>query len=124
MSTLVASRFPRLDGLAIGLSGLCALHCLGTAIAIGLLSSVAGVLEAPIIHEGGLIIAMVLGAVALGQGARKHGLLLPVAVGALGLGVMAGALSLPHGWAGETVYTIIGVALLAFGHELNRRAFW
>lgn len=124
MSTLVASRFPRLDGLAIGLSGLCALHCLGTAIAIGLLSSVAGVLEAPIIHEGGLIIAMVLGAIALGQGALKHGFLLPVAVGALGLGVMAGALSLPHGWGGETVYTIIGVALLAFGHELNRRAFW
>jgi type III secretory pathway component EscS len=115
MSTLVASRFPRLDGLAIGLSGLCALHCLGTAIAIGLLSSVAGVLEAPIIHEGGLVIAMVLGAIALGQGALKHGLLLPV---------MAGALSLPHGWAGETVYTILGVALLAFGHELNRRAFW
>ena len=124
MSTLVASRFPRLDGLAIGLSGLCALHCLGTAIAIGLLSSVAGVLETPIIHEGGLIIAMVLGAIALGQGALKHGLLLPVAVGALGLGVMAGALSLPHGWGGETVYTILGVALLAFGHELNRRAFW
>lgn len=124
MSTLVASRFPRLDGLAIGLSGLCAIHCLATAVAIGLLSSVAGVLEAPIIHEGGLIIAMVLGAIALGQGALKHGLLLPVAVGALGLGVMAGALSLPHGWGGETVYTILGVALLAFGHELNRRAFW
>lgn len=124
MSTLVASRFPRLDGLAIGLSGLCAIHCLATAVAIGVLSSVAGVLEAPIIHEGGLIVAMVLGAIALGQGALKHGLLLPVAVGALGLGVMAGALSLPHGWGGETVYTILGVALLAFGHELNRRAFW
>ncbi len=47
----------------------CALHCLVTAIAIGLLSSVASVLEAPIIHEAGLAIAMILGALALGNGA-------------------------------------------------------
>jgi hypothetical protein len=115
---------PSLDRLAIGLSGLCAVHCLTTAVAVGLLSSLAGVMHAPIIHEAGLAIAMVLGVIALGQGARKHGMILPVAVGALGLGIMAGALSLPHGWSGETVYTLLGVALLAFGHELNRRAAW
>ena len=123
MPTLAASRFPRLDGLAIGLSGLCAIHCLATAVALGLLSSVAGLLEAPIIHEGGLVIAMILGAIALGQGARQHGMMIPIAIGGLGLGIMAGALSLPHGWGGETAYTILGVMLLAFGHELNRRAF-
>ncbi len=123
MPTLAATRFPRLDGLAIGLSGLCAIHCLATAVALGLLSSVAGLLEAPIIHEGGLVVAMLLGAIALGQGARQHGMMIPIAIGGLGLGVMAGALSLPHGWAGETAYTILGVTLLAFGHELNRRAF-
>lgn len=124
MPTLAAPRFARLDGLAIGLSGLCAVHCLATAVAFGLLSSVAGLFEAPIIHEAGLVIAMVLGAIALGQGAREHGMLIPVAIGALGLGIMAGALSLPHGWSGETAYTILGVLLLAFGHELNRRAHW
>ncbi|BAK68532.1 MULTISPECIES: MerC domain-containing protein [Sphingobium] len=124
MTSFAASRFPRLDGWAIGLSGLCAIHCIATAVAFGLLSSVAGLLEAPIIHEAGLAMAMVLGAIALGKGAREHGMLLPVAVGALGLGVMAGALSLPHGFAGEIVYTLVGVLLLAFGHELNRRAFW
>lgn len=127
MKAIAASRtrtLPSLDRLAIGLSGLCAVHCLTTAIAVGLLSSLAGVLHAPIIHEAGLGIAMILGMLALGQGARKHGMLLPVAVGGLGLGVMAGALSLPHGWSGETAYTLLGVALLAFGHELNRRAFW
>lgn len=123
MPTLVAPRFARLDGLAIGLSGLCALHCLATAIAVGLLSSVAGMLEAPIIHEGGLAVAMVLGALALGNGARQHGMLLPVAVGALGLGIMAGSLTLPHGHAGEVAYSVLGVLLLAFGHELNRRSF-
>lgn len=124
MSSLTASRFPRLDGIAMGLSGLCAIHCMATALAVALLSSVASVLAAPIIHEGGLAIAMVLGAIALGHGALKHGLMLPVAIGALGLGVMAGALSLEHGTGGETLYTILGVFLLGFGHELNRRSFW
>jgi hypothetical protein len=38
-----------------------------------------------------------------------------------GLGVMAGALSLPHDGA-EVIYTIVGVAILALGHDLNRRA--
>ena len=42
-------------------------------------------------------------------------------VGALGLGVMAGALTLPHS-DGEVLYTLVGVGLLALGHDLNRRA--
>jgi hypothetical protein len=121
MPTLAASHFSRLDRLAIGLSGLCAVHCILTAVAVALLSSAAGLLSAPIIHEVGLVIAMVLGAVALGHGAMRHGFLLPVAVGALGLGVMAGAMTLGHGTA-EISYTLLGVALLAFGHELNRRS--
>jgi hypothetical protein len=124
MSTLTAPRFARLDGIAIGLSSLCVIHCLATAVAVGLLSSFASLLEAPIIHEAGLAIAMVLGGLALGNGARQHGMLLPVAVGGLGLGIMAGSLSLPHGHAGEVGYSVLGVLLLAFGHELNRRSFW
>ena len=47
--------------------------------------------------------------------------MMPSAVGGLGLGVMAGSLGLPEGGMG-TVYTIIGVAILALGHDLNRRA--
>jgi len=123
MSSLATPRFPRLDGIAIGLSGLCMIHCLATAVAVGLLSSVASILAAPAIHEVGLAIAMVLGALALGFGARQHGMLLPVAVGALGLGIMAGSLTLEHGTS-ETAWSLLGVGLLAFGHELNRRAFW
>jgi len=123
MSTLAPPRFPRLDGIAIGLSGLCAVHCVATAVAFGLLSSVANMLAAPIFHEVGLAIAMVLGALALGLGARQHGMLLPVAVGGLGLGIMAGTLTLQHGTT-EIIWSLIGVGLLAFGHELNRRAFW
>ncbi|MBO9574123.1 MAG: MerC domain-containing protein [Sphingobium sp.] len=123
MLTLSAFRFSRVDKLAIGLSGLCAVHCVATAVAVVLLSSVASFLAAPIIHEAGLTLAMILGAAALGDGALRHGFLIPVAVGALGLGIMAGAMTLGHGM-GEMAYTILGVTLLAFGHELNRRSFW
>ncbi len=51
----------------------------------------------------------------------EHGFMMPVAVGGLGLGVMAGALTLPHDGT-EAIYTIVGVAILALGHDLNRRA--
>jgi uncharacterized membrane protein len=110
----------RLDRWAIGLSALCGVHCLATTALIGVMASVGGLLETPIIHEGGLFLAILLGAVALGAGAMRHGTLLPVAIGSLGLGVMAGALSHHHS-AMETVYTLIGVAILSMGHMLNRR---
>ena len=121
MPTLHADSAWRLDRLAMGLSGLCAVHCIATALLIGMFSSLASLFAAPIIHETGLVAAILLGALALGFGALRHGLLLPVAVGSLGLGVMAGALTKPHG-TDEMVFTLLGLAILAFGHELNRRA--
>jgi hypothetical protein len=111
----------RLDRLAIGLSGLCLVHCLASAVLLGLLSAAGSALGAAWIHEVGLTLAMMLGAVALGRGVIEHGFMMPSAVGALGLGVMAGALTLPHDGS-EALYTVIGVGILALGHELNRIA--
>lgn len=102
----------------MGLSGLCLVHCLGTAILLGVLASAGGILGNPIIHEVGLTFAMILGTLALGKGALEHGFILPIAVGSLGLGVMAGALSLPEG-GHEAIYTVVGVLILALGHRLN-----
>lgn len=110
-----------IDRLAIGLSGLCLVHCLASAIFLGMLSAVGGLLLSPIIHEVGLCFAICLGIVALGRGAIEHGFLMPVAVGSLGLGIMGGALTMPHDGM-EAVYTVLGVAILALGHDLNRRA--
>ena len=87
----------RLDRIAMGLSGLCLVHCLATAILLGLLASAGGFLGSHVIHEVGLTLAMLLGSVALGRGILEHGFMMPSAVGGLGLGVMAGALSVPHG---------------------------
>ena len=108
----------RLDRMAIGLSGLCLVHCLGTTVLLALLASAGGWLGNPLIHEVGLSLAMLMGAVALGRGIVQHGYTMPSAVGGLGLGVMAGALTLPHD-GGEALYTVIGVSILALGHRLN-----
>lgn len=110
-----------MDRIAIGLSGLCLVHCLASAILVAMLASAGGMLLNPVIHEVGLLVAIGLGLVALGRGIVEHGFMMPAAVGGLGLGVMAGALTLPHDGA-EVVYTILGVAILALGHDLNRRA--
>lgn len=111
-----------LDRLAIGVSGLCMVHCLASAVLVALAASAGGLLLAPIVHEVGLSLAILLGALALGQGVMQHGYMMPISVGALGLGVMAGAVSLPHDGSGETLFTLVGVGLLALGHDLNRRA--
>jgi hypothetical protein len=108
----------RLDRIAMGISGLCVVHCVATAVLLGLLASAGGFLGQPIIHEVGLTLAMIVGAFALGRGYLEHGFMLPAAVGALGLGVMAGALSLPEG-GHEPVYTVMGVLIVALGHRLN-----
>ena len=111
----------RLDRIAMGLSGLCVVHCVATAVLLGLLASAGGFLGSPVIHEVGLTLAMIIGAFALVRGAIEHGFFMPSAVGALGLGVMAGALRLPEG-GHEPIYTVVGVMILALGHRLNAMA--
>jgi len=111
----------RLDRIAMGLSGLCAVHCVATVVLLGLVASAGGLLGKPIIHEVGLSLAMIIGAIALGRGVREHGFLLPSAVGAVGLATMAYAMTL-HESGFEPAFTILGVAILAIGHRLNIKA--
>jgi MerC mercury resistance protein len=108
----------RLDRMAIGLSGLCLVHCVATTVLLALVSAAGGILGSPIIHEVGLGLAMVMGAISLGRGILEHGYSMPSAVGGLGLGVMAGALTMPHNGT-EALYTVVGVTILALGHRLN-----
>jgi hypothetical protein len=111
----------RLDRMAMTLSGLCMVHCVATAVWLALLATAGGVLGAAWIHEVGLTLAMILGAVALYRGVLEHGFMMPSAVGGLGLGVMAGALTLPHDGS-EAMFTVVGVAIVALGHKLNQLA--
>lgn len=109
------------DGLGLSIAGLCLVHCLATTVIIAFLASAGGALVDPIIHEVGLGFAIIFGVIALGKGLWDHGYVIPAAIGALGLGMMAGALTLPHGTV-EIMWTILGVGILALGHDLNHRA--
>jgi MerC mercury resistance protein len=111
----------QLDRWAIGLSGLCLAHCLLSAVVLTVLASAGSFLVHPVFHEVGLLLAMGLAAIALGRGVLQHGYAVPAWVGSLGLGLMAGALTLPHDGS-EAVYSIFGVIIVALGHDLNRRA--
>jgi hypothetical protein len=124
MESLSPSRAIRggsIDRIAIALSGLCLVHCLATALVLGTLSSLGGMLGSHWIHEFGLGLAIILGVVALGRGVAAHGRVVPLSIGGLGLGMMAVALTLPHDGS-EVIMTVGGVSLLALGHYLNRSA--
>lgn len=110
-----------IDRLAIGVSGLCLVHCVATAVLLTVLASAGGLLVDPIFHEVGLMVALLLGVIGLGRGVMIHGFMLPAAIGSLGLGMMAGTLTLNHSGI-EVLYSVVGVLILALGHDLNRRA--
>jgi hypothetical protein len=48
--------------------------------------------------------------------------MMPSSIGGIGLGTMAGSLTIPHGME-EVLVSVFGVLVLALGHDLNRRAF-
>lgn len=111
----------QLDRFAIGLSSLCVAHCVASSLVLAVMASAGGVLLHPLIHEIGLVLAILLGLIGLGRGALTHGAVLPGGLGLAGLGLMGFALTQPHDGS-EALFTILGAALLAFGHYLNRRA--
>lgn len=111
----------RLDHLGIGLAGLCALHCLATLGVIASLGVGGHFLFDENIHRVGLLLAVVVAAVAIGWGLMRHGRLLPFAVALGGLVLMVAALVVPHG-PNEFLLTLLGVALVSAGHLLNLRA--
>jgi hypothetical protein len=116
-----AARNGSIDRLAIGLSGLCFVHCVVSAVMVAALASAGSFLLDPIFHEIGMTIALALGIFGLGRGVLDHGFMLPSSIGGLGLGIMAGSLFIGHDHGG-TLYSILGVMILALGHDLNRRA--
>jgi hypothetical protein len=111
----------RIDTWAIALSGLCLVHCVASAVLIALLSTAGGLLD-PRIHEAGLVLAILFGVVALANGVRAHGRVLPLLIAAAGVTLMGVAIAMKHEGGREALVTILGVILLASGHWMNRRA--
>ncbi len=111
----------RLDHVGIGLGGLCILHCLATLLIVSALGLGGHFLLAPAIHRIGLLLAVLVAAVAIGWGVVRHRRPAPFLMAIAGLAFMSGALVVPHGSA-ELVLTLIGVSLVSIGHVLNLRA--
>ena len=111
----------RFDRTGIFLSGLCLVHCVLGLVIVSFLGIGGGVLLAPEIHRIGLALAVVIGVLALGAGFARHGRSAPLALGALGLCLMAGALAVGHGLS-EAILTIGGVSIVASAHLWNLRA--
>jgi len=113
-----------LDHVGIGLAGLCAVHCLVTLVVISVLG-LGGLggqfLLDENIHRYGLLLAVVVGAIAIGGGLLRHRQTVPLGVAMAGLALMATALLVPHGTS-EFLLTLVGVALVSAAHILNLRA--
>ena len=108
----------RVDRWAVMLSGLCMAHCVASIVILALLSTAGGILLDPAVHRFGLLLALLLGAAALGSGLFRHRRKAPLALGGTGLALMTAALLVPHGIS-EALLTIAGAALLAAGHFWN-----
>jgi uncharacterized membrane protein len=110
-----------IDRSALGLSGLCLVHCLAGSLLLAVVSATGGMIWSHQVHMAGLFVAIPLAGVGLWRGMRRHGRWLAAALGGLGLGFMGGALFAAHGAASEIFYTVVGVSLLGGAHLLNLR---
>ena len=113
------------DRAAIGLSFLCTLHCLAVPVLIVLLPSLAALqLDNEAFH-----IWMVYGVVptsvfALTIGCKQHKRYRLLFLGLVGITCLILAISLDEvllGEIGEKVMTLLGAAIIAYGHYTNYR---
>jgi hypothetical protein len=110
-----------LDRVAIGLSGLCLLHCMAGFVLLTLFALSGDWLDHRI-HIVGLVLAMPLAAVALWRGWRRHHRNDIGMLGGAGLVVMAVSLVVTHGALAEMLVSMAGVSLLALAHWRNLKA--
>lgn len=116
-----AGRETLLDGVAVGVSFACLIHCLALPILVALLPAWSAWIELPeAVHVWLLAFAMPFSLGVLLQAARKRDWFVPLWAGAGGLCLMALGLALESP-AGETLATSAGALLLATGHVINWR---
>lgn len=110
-----------LDRIAIGLSGLCLLHCMAGFVLLSLFALTGDWLDHRV-HVIGLMLALPLAAVALWRGWRRHGRRVIAMLGVSGLVVMTASLTVVHGGFREMLVSMVGVTLLALAHWQNMKA--
>jgi hypothetical protein len=127
MDSKMVARAPRLllswDGLGMMASIFCAVHCLLLPIALTLLSAASvgasGMWSEEWVHHIFAGTAVLAAAFGLGGGYRHHGNHAVVALGALGSTLLILAATLISNETSETIFTLVGAAILSVAHFKN-----
>lgn len=112
-----------IDKAAIGLSLICAVHCLALPVALVMLPALAATTFGDEhFHRWMLLVVLPTGLVALTMGCRQHRNVSVMATGLLGLTILTLALLFGHTWLGEAwekAASLTGASLIALGHLRN-----
>ena len=113
------------DKTAIGLSLLCAVHCLAFPLMLVLFPNLAALgLHNEAFHLWMVLIVIPTSAYALTLGCKKHKKFNVLTMGLIGLSFLIAALVLGEsliGEMGEKILTLMGAAIISFGHFKNYR---
>ncbi|MZG29483.1 MAG: MerC domain-containing protein [Nitrospinae bacterium] len=113
------------DKLAIGLSLMCAIHCLVITSLLALLPSMAALpLDNEYFHIWMVVIVIPSSAYALTLGCKQHKRYQLLILGSIGLTLLVLAVGLGEeriGEGGEKILTILGAGFVAVGHWFNFR---
>jgi hypothetical protein len=114
-----------IDKISIGLSALCAVHCLVLPVVAGVLPAFAAVAAGHAhFHLLMLVLVIPMSGIALGAGWLRHRDGLVMALGLCGMALMVVAVTVGHdllGHEGERWATLAGSFILAAGHFRNFR---
>lgn len=113
------------DKLAIGLSLMCAIHCLGLTTLLALLPSIAALqLDNEAFHFWMVAAVLPSSVYSLTLGCKQHKRYRLFIWGSIGLTLLVLALVLGEeriGEAGEKILTVLGASFVAVGHWFNFR---
>jgi hypothetical protein len=110
-----------LDGTAVGLSGLCLLHCLALPFVVGALPMLMPFAEGHL-HTQMLYVAIPLSGIAIGSGYARHRNPRVVFAALAGLALLVAGATVAHGNLGilaDRLFTVSGSVVLAAAHLWN-----
>jgi hypothetical protein len=110
-----------LDGAAVGLSGLCLLHCLALPFFVGALPMLMPFSESHL-HAQMLFVAVPLSAVAIGLGYARHRNARVLFAALAGMSLLVVGATVAHGSLGlvaDRLFTVSGSLVLAAAHLWN-----
>ena len=123
MASKETTLLPIADKAAIGLSLVCAVHCLAVPLLVVLAPSLVGqIFTGEAFHQWIVIVVIPVSVYALTLGCKKHHDKSVLAIGILGLALLCLAAIGGHDWFGEfgeRAVTLIGAGIIAFSHVRN-----